>query len=351
MKRQLLAMALAAGPVLAPMPACGQGGYGGARVVVSSVGGRSALLGGGPLAAFTFGRLTAGVLLTPSEGDADGLQLVPVGPFLEYDLTPDGPVHVLPALQLWTGAALYDADAGRTRHVAPLLGVEPRVTATLGGESTRVGLSVGWRLARATSGLGDAGRDLSGLAVGFELRDGVLAPGSGETGAGGAGGGGHGRGWYLSSLYSTRVTRLAGETVHLDGGGTRAVIGRWTLGVGGYVTRDWFRDTELTVGGGWGGLVAEYRWWDGAMAPWVGLLLGGGGIGRRIPDTDEYETAGMFVVEPSVGAAIPVFSFLRLGAVVAYRLAGCGECIPGVESTAVSGVSAGVDLRFGHFAP
>jgi hypothetical protein len=330
----------AASLALAVLPGAlpGQAGYGGARVAVTGVGPRTALLGGGPLVAVTRDRLTAGVMIAPTEGDAEGLQLVPVGPFVEYDLTPTGRFHVLPAVQIWTGAAIY--DDGPSRSSAAVIGLEPRITVTTGGSSTRIGLSLGWRFARATAGLGGLDRDLSGFAAGFELRDGVLGPGAGDGGS---------PGLFLTSLYANRVTRFAGQTVHLAGGGTRLAFGRWVVGVGGYVTRDWFRDRALAVGGGWGGLVAEYHAAPAGPGPWVGVLVGGGGLGRRIAGTDEYETAGMFVVEPSAGLELAVLPFLHLGVTAGYRLAGCGECIPGVENADVGGVSAGLDLRFGHY--
>lgn len=325
-------------PAIALEPS-GITGYGGAEFKVTWIADRVALLGGGPLFVLMIDRRFAtGMFLNATEGDADGLQLAYVGPFVSYDLTPDGPLHFSLEAIGQVGTAINDTPAG-ARSRATHYGVEPRIALALDVEpSARVALTASYRFSRLDGELRPIGiRDTSGPVLGLQLQEGNFHGGTSH------------RNWSLSGCFSTRISTLAGELTYLDGGGTRVMFhDTWALGIGGYVTRDWFRSRPQRVSGGWGGVTGEYLFLPGALLrPWSGLLVAMGGIGRRTPEGDE--VAPLFVVEPTLGAQFGVTEFLRVAAGGSYRLAACFECLAGESSRTTSGPSGVVELRFGDF--
>ncbi|MBI3200754.1 MAG: hypothetical protein HYZ29_04355 [Myxococcales bacterium] len=324
---------------LLPLEPYGVTGYGGPEFKVTWIGGRVAVLGGGPLFVLGIEReLWVGAYLNSTEGDADGLQLAYAGPFVGFDLLPDGPLHLSVETIAQGGSAIYDTPDGR-RSRGTHLGIEPRLALALDlGPTTRVALAASYRFSRSSRELEPAGiRDTSGPVVGLQLQEGRFRVGTAQPS------------WALSGCFSTRVTRFAGELTHLDGGGTRVVFhDTWAVGVGGYVTRDWFQRRPAKVSAGWGGVTGEVLLFRGALVrPWLAMMVAMGGVGRRTPAGDE--TAQLAVFEPTAGAQLGVTEFMRLAAGASYRLAACPKCIDAVSSKSASGPAGVAELRFGAF--
>ncbi|MCC7384700.1 MAG: hypothetical protein IT384_22820 [Deltaproteobacteria bacterium] len=132
------------------------GGYGGAYFKVSALQGHAVVLGGRPLSVVTIDQVFGvGIILSASEGDVGGLQILHASPFFEVDLFPRGPIHLSPGLMLHAGTVIYDA-VGAPRARSAWLGLEPQIAIICSGParwfdrgSASWRRSVGWRGASA----------------------------------------------------------------------------------------------------------------------------------------------------------------------------------------------------------
>lgn len=158
---------------------------------------------------------------------------------------------------------------------------------------------------------------------------------------------------------SATYSRMLGSNVLLVGGrGAWLLDGRF--GVGGAVnglipTQSAFSartDERYDLRLGYGGLWLEYVFTPHrVLHSTVGVLLGGGWLGRRNGEFPGEETLGfdaLFAVEPTVTTEVNVLSFFRIGAGISYRYLG-GVDLEGLESSDLSNFAGTLFFKFGSF--
>jgi hypothetical protein len=159
---------------------------------------------------------------------------------------------------------------------------------------------------------------------------------------------------------SFRVTKAAGETMVLSGGGGAFVLGRrFAIGGAGFGGTSM---VDARLGGvetrgemdlGYGGLTLEYiaRTSD-VVHPTFGVLLGGGAVSvwpdDLRPRNRDRGNEAFGVVEPHAGLEVNIVRWMRIGGTVSYR------AVIGLEESRLvndqlSGVSGTLVLRFGKF--
>lgn len=157
-----------------------------------------------------------------------------------------------------------------------------------------------------------------------------------------------------------RVTRVAGETMSLGGGGGAVLINRrfaiGGMGIGGTT------NVDAIIGGspvrgemdfGYGGVTLEVITRPSKLVhATYGILLGGGGVSvwpndlRPRDPSDETEVFG--VAEPQIGLEMNVVRWMRIGVTGGYRF------VIGAEETRLvnnelGGASGSLVFRFGKF--
>jgi hypothetical protein len=157
-----------------------------------------------------------------------------------------------------------------------------------------------------------------------------------------------------------RITRAAGETIGLAGGGGAFLIGRRLAiggaGFGGTTRVDAILEGSPTRGEmdlSYGGLTIELISYPSRLVhPVVGLLVGAGSVSvwpddlrpRNRSGTEEF----FGVVEPHVGLELNVIKWFRIGAMAGYRVAINAEDSRLADS-GFNGASGTLVLRFGAF--
>ncbi|WP_163996530.1 hypothetical protein [Pyxidicoccus caerfyrddinensis] len=158
---------------------------------------------------------------------------------------------------------------------------------------------------------------------------------------------------------SATYSRMLGSNVLLVGGrGAWLLDGRF--GVGGAVNGLIPMQSAFPVRTGerydlrlgYGGLWLEYVFTPHrVLHSTVGVLLGGGWLGRRHGEFPGEETLGfdaLFAVEPTVTTEVNVLSFFRVGAGISYRYLG-GVDLEGMKSSDLSNFAGTLFFKFGSF--
>jgi hypothetical protein len=97
----------------------------------------------------------------------------------------------------------------------------------------------------------------------------------------------------------------------------------------------------------YGGLYAEYIFNSDALIHFtVGSLIG---IGTAHYDPEGSDSRSFFVLEPEANVELNVVTFFRICAGVSYRFAIGASGPAGLNDAALSGLSANLFLKFGHF--
>jgi hypothetical protein len=157
-----------------------------------------------------------------------------------------------------------------------------------------------------------------------------------------------------------RVTRVAGETMSLGGGGGAVLINRrfavGGMGVGGTANVDAIIAGVPTRGEmdfGYGGLTLEVITRPSKLVhATYGVLLGGGGVSvwpndlRPRDPTDDTEVFG--VAEPQIGLEMNVVRWMRIGVTGGYRFVFGAEEARLVNDE-LGGASGSLVFRFGKF--
>ncbi len=173
--------------------------------------------------------------------------------------------------------------------------------------------------------------------------------GKGEISNGGFGG---------SVVKFTSVNKHIGVLVGGQGGWI--INHTFVIGGGGYglvnnvKTESLFLGERQLLNFGYGGVELHYiENSDKLIHYTVSLLIGGGGIGYRHPDSWEWDdwetnTKSFFVMEPTVRVMLNVTSFFRIGLGGGYRLIS-GADLDDFKDSDISGPSAEIVLKFGKF--
>jgi hypothetical protein len=257
-------------PALVSLERAGWGGYGGPHFRATTLNGRFALYGGGPILLYPTERLGLGVSFCLPEGDAAGLWLGYGGLRAEYVLRTAGRIHPVVGLLAGGGVARYrdpDVTGGPAWQTGgAVLEPEALVRFDLFG-GFRLAAGGAYRLALGFGGLpGIEPAGLSGPVGVVQLEYGWF-PGDAPAGApapareASAGRGERGpRRLTTAGAWSFKLTTLGGQLGVLDGGGTRLLLldRRLFLGVGGYFSHEGPELGGDLIGCGYGGLWAEY---------------------------------------------------------------------------------------------
>lgn len=154
----------------------------------------------------------------------------------------------------------------------------------------------------------------------------------------------------LTGAWSFKLTTLAGQSTLLDGGGTRLVVplgdGALYLGAGGYTSHEGPRLGGDLLGCMYGGLWGEYDFVPRRLVHLsLGLLAGGGMVGRMDEATGAMSASPMLVLEPELSVSLNLTSFLRLAAGLSYRLAVPFREVPGLGLARASAPALTLQLR------
>lgn len=329
---------------LLPVMTYGLGGYGGPQFKFGSVNGQVAMIGGGPIGLVIRPNFTLFTSFNYIEGDADSIKYWYAGAGAEYSFLSWSRIDLNLYSQIGMGRAIQEQST--QSQTTTIFSFEPEINLGIRFmEFEKIKFGFGFRAVVPTRSIQDLTfKNLSGLYGSVYLAYGTFDVKKRKEYLAG-----NKNKLYLSGTYSMKFTRLNGQSVILDGGGTRLFINRkFAIGINGYRTLNPvdYKGNDFSIV--YGGLWAYYPI---DMLKLIHLsfsgLFGFGGVGYIRSSDQKMIGKGMPVIDTDAFANLNITEFMQLGFGFGYRLA--LTSFEEVKMSSISGITGTLQIRFGAF--